>query len=192
VRRTYRKARETAGRLRAKGRTVDLRIRYPGLSVDSATKIGKGCSVICADDSQIVLQNVVVQDGAVLRAHGGGHIEITDAHVGYYSLIAARGSIKIASGCQIAEMVVIRDHDHAFGSGQQLASSEFTTLPVEIRENVWIGAKATILKGVTIGKDSVVAASAVVTHDISDGWLHAGVPARAVRQLTAPRPVEGS
>jgi acetyltransferase-like isoleucine patch superfamily enzyme len=49
--------------------------------------------------------------------------------------------------------------------------------------NVWIGAAATILPGVTIGADSVVAAGAVVTHDVPAATVVAGVPAMVVRQL---------
>jgi acetyltransferase-like isoleucine patch superfamily enzyme len=60
-------------------------------------------------------------------------------------------------------MVVIRDQDHLIDAGNKTREIQnFNTAPVEIKENVWIASKATILKGVTIGKNSVLAASAVV------------------------------
>ncbi|HVC25424.1 MAG TPA: DapH/DapD/GlmU-related protein [Acidimicrobiales bacterium] len=58
-----------------------------------------------------------------------------------------------------------------------------TAEPITIETNVWIGAAATILPGVTIRADSVVAAGAVVTHDVPPATLVAGVPARVIKNL---------
>jgi len=55
--------------------------------------------------------------------------------------------------------------------------------PIVIEDDVWIGAKSTILKGVTIGKGAVVAANSVVTRDVAPFTLVAGNPARVVRRL---------
>jgi acetyltransferase-like isoleucine patch superfamily enzyme len=55
--------------------------------------------------------------------------------------------------------------------------------PVRIKERAWIGFNATILKGVTIGKEAVIAAGAVVTKDVPDYAVAAGNPARVVRLL---------
>jgi acetyltransferase-like isoleucine patch superfamily enzyme len=54
-------------------------------------------------------------------------------------------------------------------------------VPVAIGDNVWIGAKAIILKGVTIGDGAVVAAGSVVTKDVAPGVLVAGNPARTLK-----------
>jgi acetyltransferase-like isoleucine patch superfamily enzyme len=58
-----------------------------------------------------------------------------------------------------------------------------TAEPITIGTNVWIGAAATILPGVNIGADAVVAAGAVVTHDVPPASLVAGVPATVIRHL---------
>ena len=63
----------------------------------------------------------------------------------------------------------------------------FSSMPVTIGSNVWIGANATILKGVRIGDDSVVGTSAVVTKDVPPRSVVAGNPARVVRVLDAGR-----
>ena len=55
--------------------------------------------------------------------------------------------------------------------------------PVRIGNDVWIGGNATILPGVTIGNNVVIAAGAVVTEDVPDNTLAAGVPARKIREL---------
>jgi acetyltransferase-like isoleucine patch superfamily enzyme len=56
-------------------------------------------------------------------------------------------------------------------------------LPIKIGEGVWIGARATILPGVTIGAGSVVAAGSLVTKDMPANVLIAGVPAKVIREL---------
>ena len=55
--------------------------------------------------------------------------------------------------------------------------------PIRIRRGAWIGAAATVLPGVTIGEYAVVAAGAVVTRDVPDRTIVAGVPARPVRKI---------
>lgn len=55
--------------------------------------------------------------------------------------------------------------------------------PVRIKQNAWIGSGAIILPGVTVGKNSVVGAGAVVTKDVPDDTIVAGVPAQLVRQI---------
>lgn len=54
---------------------------------------------------------------------------------------------------------------------------------IHIADNVWIGANATILPGVTIGKNSIVAAAAVVTHDVAENTIVGGIPARQIKKL---------
>jgi acetyltransferase-like isoleucine patch superfamily enzyme len=61
--------------------------------------------------------------------------------------------------------------------------SYITAASIAIETNVWIGAAATVLPGVSIGADSVVAAGAVVTHDVPPATLVAGVPATVIRHL---------
>jgi len=55
--------------------------------------------------------------------------------------------------------------------------------PIVIKQKAWIGAAATILPGITIGENSVVAAGAVVTRDVPPNTIVAGVPARVVKSL---------
>jgi len=56
--------------------------------------------------------------------------------------------------------------------------------PILIKKNAWIGAAATILPGVTIGENSVVAAGAAVSKDVPDNTVVGGVPAKVIKQLS--------
>lgn len=59
----------------------------------------------------------------------------------------------------------------------------FQSHPIVIKDRAWIGANATILTGVTIGRNAVVAAGAVVTKDVPDNCLVGGVPARVIKVI---------
>ena len=72
--------------------------------------------------------------------------------------------------------MIIRDND----SHQILGSNG--TQPITIGNHVWIGTRAMILKGVTIGDGSVIAAGSIVTHDVPPNSLVAGVPAVVKKQ----------
>ncbi|MNY66591.1 Maltose O-acetyltransferase [compost metagenome] len=58
-----------------------------------------------------------------------------------------------------------------------------TTKPIKIKKRAWIGAGATILPGVTIGENAVVAAGAVVSKDVADNMIVGGVPASVIKSI---------
>ena len=89
-----------------------------------------------------------------------------------------QGGVRIGSGCQIGHQVVFATINHPLDP-EKRHGVEMS--PIVLEDNVWIGAHATILKGVTIGHDSVVAAGAVVTHDVPPRTVVAGIPARPVK-----------
>ncbi|MFC4429398.1 DapH/DapD/GlmU-related protein [Citricoccus alkalitolerans] len=92
-----------------------------------------------------------------------------------------QGGITIGDGCQIGHNTVIATLNHALDPAHRL---DMHPAPVVIGTNVWIGSNATILPGVTIGDNAVVAAAAVVTKDVPAGSVVVGSPARAVRSVT--------
>lgn len=90
-------------------------------------------------------------------------------------------------GIDIGDDVMIGPRVNLITSGHPVDPSArragVTAAPIRIGRNVWIGAAATILQGVTIGADSVVGAGAVVTRDVPEAVLVAGVPATVVRSI---------
>lgn len=114
---------------------------------------------------------------AVLKADAGGRLQIGRSYVGPGSMVIAAERVDIGDLCQLAEYVVVRDHDHLVEGHIPLDRNEFVTTPVAIGDRVWIGAKATILRGVRIGEDAVIGAHALVTRPVPAGERWAGVPA---------------
>ncbi len=90
-------------------------------------------------------------------------------------------------GIEIGDQVMFGPDVSLISSGHPVAPAErrkgITAAPIRIGSNVWIGASAMILQGVTIGDDSVIGAGAVVTHDVPAGVLAVGSPARVVRSI---------
>jgi acetyltransferase-like isoleucine patch superfamily enzyme len=114
------------------------------------------------------------------------------------ALVMAEERIEIGSHCLISWNVGIADSDfHPLAPAQRIIDAQalapflkdrpprpkLRTAPVIISDNVWVGMNAIILKGVSIGENSVVAAGAVVTKSVPANVVVAGNPAVAVREL---------
>lgn len=91
--------------------------------------------------------------------------------------VACCQEVRIGEQCLVAVQALIMDSDF-HGTADALAKSA----PVVLEPRAWVGARAIILKGVTIGEGAVIGAGAVVTHSIPSRSLAAGNPARVVRK----------
>jgi acetyltransferase-like isoleucine patch superfamily enzyme len=119
------------------------------------------------------------EDGAVL-------IVGDDTYFGELNNIRVAGITRIGSKCLISQGVSIIGSNHSFVPGIPITEQPSRTdkLGVMIGDDVWIGANATILPGVTIGRGAVIAAGSVVTSDVPPDVIVAGVPARVIRART--------
>jgi len=90
------------------------------------------------------------------------------------------GGITIEDGVLIAPKVSLLSEGHPLSPQSR---HSLTVAPIYIKQNAWIGANATIMQGVTIGKNAIVAAGAVVTQDVPDNTVAGGVPARVIRTI---------
>ena len=90
------------------------------------------------------------------------------------------GGVTLGDGCQIGHNVVFATLNH----GLVPEDRAFTyPAPIVLERNVWVGSNATILQGVTIGENAVVAAGAVVTRDVPANTIVGGVPAKFIRKI---------
>ena len=80
----------------------------------------------------------------------------------------------------IGPFCYITDHDHGVGA-TPFAHQPLVEDPVRLGNNVWIGAHAVVLKGVSIGDNAIIGAGAVVTGNVESGARVIGVPGRALQ-----------
>jgi maltose O-acetyltransferase len=97
--------------------------------------------------------------------------------------IVANQQITIGDRCAIGDLVSIYDCDFLEINPATRYRSDGQTKPVHIGNNVWLGSRVIVLKGVTIGDNSVIAAASVVTKPIPANRIAAGNPAKVIRTI---------
>jgi acetyltransferase-like isoleucine patch superfamily enzyme len=113
---------------------------------------------------------------------------VGDVIIGDYTRIGLHntiiGPVTIGSHVNLAQGITVTALNHNFtDSSKRIDEQGISTSPVIIKDDVWIGANAVILPGVTIGCHCVVAAGAVVTKDIPDNSIAIGVPAIVKKRI---------
>lgn len=161
-----------------------LRLRHPDVVTEGFVFLGKRVRFETRRGyGRVVLGRWVhLGDGNRLRAHEGT-LRLGDKTVlGRDSTLNCYLDIEIGPRCIVADWVYICDFDHRFDDlylpvkDQGLVKS-----PVRIGADVWVGVKASVLRGAQVGEGSVLAAHTVVRGQIPPGSVVAGVPGRVVR-----------
>ena len=168
--------------------TIAARLMLAKLYLSSCTKVGHWVTTrhkpLISNKGKLIIGDRVaiwsvfertkffVHPGALLRI--GSYSRINGVH------ISVRSSVTIGKRVRIGPYTLIMDSDFHDTSDR---SRDGKVKPVVICDDAWIASRAIILKGVTIGRGAMVAAGSVVTHDVPDNALVAGVPARIIRQL---------
>lgn len=170
------------------GRRVTIRHRRQ-LSVGRAVILDDGCLLDAMSADGIVLgDNVSIGRNSELRGSGvfwqpGVGIRIgNNVGVGPACYIGGQGGVTIGDDVIIGPGAMIVSEDHNFDDPSQPIRVQGTRRrQVTIQANCWLGGRAIILSGVTIGQGSVIAAGAVVTRDVPPRSVVAGVPGRVVK-----------
>lgn len=160
-------------------KVIIMRLRWKGvINIALRQHIGKGIEIWSYNKGRINIEAYLFTRRNVLLISDGGEINIGEhVFLNQNVSITSRKNITIGDHTTIGNNVVIVDHDHnRNGSG-------FIENPVNIKDNVWIGANCAILKGVTIGENSVVAAGSVVVSDVPANSVVAGLPARIIKRM---------
>lgn len=102
--------------------------------------------------------------------------------------IHCRKSVSIGQDCLIGSAILIDNDFHSVHFETRNDPSEVQSRPITIKDRVWLAGQCAILKGVTIGEESVVGFRAVVTKDVPSKKIVAGNPAQIVKDLAGPSP----
>jgi acetyltransferase-like isoleucine patch superfamily enzyme len=106
------------------------------------------------------------------------------AIAGFCTITAVR-AVTVEPKVLMARYVYISDHSHAHRSVEQAVKDQgiAKVSPVRICEGAWLGQSVVVCPGVTIGRNAVVGANSVVTHDVPDFCVAAGAPAKVIRRV---------
>lgn len=120
--------------------------------------------------------NFSIHTGCFIAVNEGGYLTLGSGYINHRTSIECYLKITIGDDVAIAKGVTIRDSDVHSINGNSVVSA-----PISIGNHVWIGTDAIVLKGVSIGDGTVVAAGAVVTRNVAPHTLVGGVPARVLK-----------
>lgn len=130
----------------------------------------------------LIFKDASLDDGVILLCSGSPKKEKISigerCYINRHTMIDAHEQIKIGPDCMIGPFCYITDGDHSHKGQNRLADQGMVSSPVVLEDNVWVGAHATILKGVRIGRHAVIGAGAVVTKDVEAFSTVVGVPAK--------------
>lgn len=116
--------------------------RYATLKIGKGFKMQSGAKIRVRNDSSLIIgDNVYVNHGCIITCHDNIHI---------------------GSNVQFSPNVLVYDHDHDFRAPEGIKSNKYSTAPISIGDNVWIGANSVILRGTIIGDNCVIAAGYVI------------------------------
>lgn len=166
-------------------RYIFIKIYYRGkFKCPELSMVGKNCGIHILKQGKITCKNrVIIDDHVMLFTKGelniGSHFGINQ-----YSRIVAHERIEIGDHVTIGQMVSILDHDHHYEmKAGQLRLDGYKTAPIKIGNNIWIGDKCTILKGVTIGDNVVIGANTLVHKNVPANVVIGGTPFKILKEL---------
>ena len=127
-------------------------------------------------------------DYSVIESYSCINNAVGDVIIGDHTRIGLHntiiGPVTIGDHVNLAQGITVTALNHNFAdTDKRIDEQGVSTSPVVIEDDIWIGANAVVLPGVTIGHHSVIAAGAVVTKDVPPHSLVAGVPAKIIKQL---------
>lgn len=120
---------------------------------------------------------------APFRCDYGYNVSVGDGfYANYDCVVLDVCEVEVGAGCLLGPGVHIYTATHPLDPETRATGAEYGE-PVRIGENVWIGGRAVVNPGVTVGDDAVIASGAVVTGDVPEGVVVGGNPATVVREL---------
>ena len=160
------------------------RLRHRHVVTEGFVFLGKDVLLDADERARLVVgQFVHLGDGTRVLAHDGS-VRIGDKCVfGADATVTGYLDIEMGASCLVADDVYITDFDHRMDDlTLPIKDQGIVKSPVRIGPDCWLGTKAVVVRGVRIGAGTVVGASSVVTRDLPDRVVAAGVPARVLHR----------
>ena len=171
-------------------RLVWLKLRWRGrLQTDGIAFVCPGVKFEIGKNAKVHLGRWSwVGNGCKIRAHEGEVRLGAKSVMGQECTISSFQRVEIGRECIIADRVMLIDFDHGVVEVERpIRFQGIYKRDVKVGHNVWMGYGAAVLRGATIGDNSIIGTYAVVTKDIPPNSVAAGVPAKVIRKRDRPR-----
>ena len=171
--------------------TFALRFRRQTIEIDPTSWISWRSDIrVCGGGRIRIGKNCEIHAYAMLLTYGGDILIGDNCSVNSFSIVYGHGGVRIGNGVRIAaHSVIIPANHNVSADGRSFHESGVTGRGIVIEDNVWIGAGAAVLDGVSIGRNSIVGAGGVVVESVRENTTVGGVPAR---QITARATIRDS
>ncbi|MEI6435913.1 MAG: DapH/DapD/GlmU-related protein [Bacteroidota bacterium] len=160
---------------------------------DTIIKLGEKCSAL----THAVLRNgkeVVMGNGSSISGYcnifprepgyDGKFIMGAGSNIGDNTIIDTSDDVVIGQLVAVGPSCIFYTHDHDYESNPAAAwKGGVKTGTIVIEDGAWVGARVTLLPGITIGKNAVIAAGSVVTKSVPAGQIFAGIPAKSIKKI---------
>ena len=156
-----------------------------GLQTDGLIFVGRDCKIYLADESSRIVLHSPVHLSDQVMLESAGLLEIgPGSSINSHSRVVAFQRVTLGRNVTLAQHVTVLDHDHGYRyDDDDLILDGYDTAPITIGDNVWLGDKCTVLKGVTIGNNVIAGANTLINKDVPPDSLIVGVPFRVIRRL---------
>ena len=170
---------------------LDVLITRLKLLVNPQIKIGKNSTIKYSSEFKltggaklVIGSNCTIKENSYfLLTKPNPYLQIGDyVGIGRNCYIAIKDHLEIGSYTRIGPNVTILDQDHTYEKSDLIMNQHADIQKVKIGKDVWIGANAIVLKGITIGDGAILGAGSVVTKDIPPYEIWAGVPAKFIKE----------
>ncbi len=146
--------------------------------------IGDHVSLIVEQGATLTIaDNSFIGESCYIKCFGGT-IEIgQDVSINSKSFINGCGGVSIGNNTRIGTQSIIIASNHKFGEPDLLVKDAITKQGVNLGENIWLGARVTVLDGVVIPNDSVIGACSLVSKSLPESGVYVGIPAKKIKSV---------
>lgn len=167
---------------------VDIRIGQKGrIDIGDHFSIEQGSRLFTKSDWVFGSNVKIATNCAIFSREAGlnGTLRIGDGtHIGDNTIIDVTDDVNIGHEVAIGPNCTIYTHDHDYKHADKAAwKGGITKQPIKIEDGAWIGSNVTLLPGITIGKNAVIAAGSVVTKNITERTIWGGIPAKLIKEI---------
>lgn len=166
--------------------------------LEIAGKVSIGKNVYIGDDVTLIVESgasLIIGDNSFIGESCyikcfGGKIEIGyDVSINSKSFLNGCGGLKIGNNTRIGTQSIMIASNHKFDDPDILVKDQITKQGISIGENIWFGARVTVLDGVTIANNSVIGACSLVSKNITEAGVYVGIPAKKLEK-SLPKSVD--